>query len=78
MPKIHADPDFAGDIDVDLLTISDLADPAGMVHAAIELYGSSAVTAAARCALTAHFDRRKSDYNFWFTVFSKLESKQRH
>lgn len=54
------------------LTLWELSDPAAAVQAAIELYGSDAATAAAWCALTAHFDGRQSDYRFWCTVFSKL------
>ncbi|WP_181172746.1 hypothetical protein [Mesorhizobium sp. B2-1-5] len=54
------------------LTLWELADPNAMARAAIKLYGSNAATAAAHCALTAHFDGRTGDYRFWCTVFSEL------
>lgn len=58
------------------LTLWELAKPDAAAQAAIELYGSSAATAAAYCALTAHFDGRKGDYRFWCTVFSELDSNR--
>ncbi|MBZ9898326.1 MULTISPECIES: hypothetical protein [unclassified Mesorhizobium] len=50
------------------LTLWELADTRRMAQAAVELYGSSAATAAAHCALHAHFDGRESDYRFWCKV----------
>lgn len=72
MPTIHLDHydnSAAGDGN---LTLWELAGPTSAAQAAVELYGSSAATAAAWCALTAHFDGRKSDYRFWCTVFVEL------
>ncbi|TIP06463.1 MAG: hypothetical protein E5X72_01730 [Mesorhizobium sp.] len=54
------------------VAIWDGADAEAVAEKATELYGSYAVTAAAHCALAAHFDGRKSDYRFWFNVFSLL------
>lgn len=75
MPKIHSDY-FSSDDATENgnLTLWELTNPSATVQAAIELYGSSATTAAAWCALTAHFDGRKADYRFWCAVFSKLGS----
>jgi hypothetical protein len=56
------------------LTLWDFADPDEAVKVALDVYGSNATTAAAHCALTAHFDGRERDYRFWFAVFSKLNS----
>ncbi|WP_258052450.1 hypothetical protein [Mesorhizobium sp. INR15] len=74
MAKIHSDHFDAGTIDDSILTLWEFADPAAAVQAAIEIYGASATTAAAWCALTAHFDGRKGDYRFWCTVFSELNT----
>jgi hypothetical protein len=74
MPKIHLDhfgSSAAGNCN---LTLWELADPRTAGQAAIELYGSNAATAAAWCALTAHFDGRTGDYRFWCAVFSELGS----
>ncbi|MER8944508.1 hypothetical protein [Mesorhizobium sp. M0959] len=62
MPNIHSGHCDSADGDGDL-TLWELANPAAALRAAIELYGTSAVTAAAwcACALTAHFDGRKRD-----------------
>lgn len=71
MPKIQSDHFRTNSPGT--LTLWDLIDPEATAQAAIELYGSSAATAAAHCALTAHFDGRTSDYRFWCTVFSELD-----
>lgn len=75
MPKIHSDHFHAGNAGIGELTLWELADPDAAAQAAIELYGSSAATAAAHCALTAHFDGRTGDYRFWCTVFSELDCR---
>ncbi|KQU95522.1 hypothetical protein ASD12_23725 [Mesorhizobium sp. Root102] len=72
MPKIHSDHFRAGSAGIGNLTLWELADPDAMARAAIELYGPRAATAAAHCALTAHFDGRTGDYRFWCSVFSEL------
>lgn len=41
-------------------------------NAALEVYGADAITAAAHCALNAHFDGRERDYRLWLAVFTKL------
>jgi hypothetical protein len=41
--------------------------------ALVELYGSSAVTAAAHCAFSAHYDGRSEDFRFWFDAFMRLQ-----
>lgn len=43
------------------LTLWDLADPDEAANAALDVYGPDAATAAAHCALTAHFDGRERD-----------------
>jgi hypothetical protein len=70
--KIHSDDFCTGGAGSSTLTLWELADPGAAALAAIDVYGSSAATAAAWCALTAHFDGRESDYRFWCRVFSKL------
>jgi len=50
----------------------DFADPNEAANAALEIYGADAITAAAHCALNAHFDGRERDYRLWLAVFSKL------
>lgn len=55
-------------------TFSALATPNAAAQAAVELYGSSAATAAAYCALTARYDGRDLDYQFWFSVFQLLSA----
>jgi hypothetical protein len=57
------------------LTLAELADPSRAVQAAIEVYGLDAATAVAHCALTAHFDGRRSDCRFWCQVFRELGGK---
>ncbi|TPM97584.1 hypothetical protein FKO01_51925 [Mesorhizobium sp. B2-3-3] len=47
------------------MTIAELADPDRVIAACIEIYGSEAATAAAACALEAHFAGRGPDY--WFS-----------
>ena len=54
-------------------TFWDISDPGSAAKAASAVYGSRAVTAAAHCALAAHFDGRADDYRFWCTVFRELE-----
>lgn len=73
----HSDHFAAGSAGNGDLTLWELADPGAAVQAAIELYGASAATAAAFCALTAHFDGRQGDYRFWCTVFSELDGNRR-
>ncbi|TIQ37150.1 MAG: hypothetical protein E5X48_07215 [Mesorhizobium sp.] len=51
-------------------------DPVSAANAARAVYGSQAVTAAAHCALTAHFDGRSGDYRFWCAVFHELGGGQ--
>ncbi|WP_245460220.1 MULTISPECIES: hypothetical protein [unclassified Mesorhizobium] len=53
-----------------------IADPVRAANAARAVYGSHAATAAAHCALTAHFDGRNGDYRFWCTVFHELAGGQ--
>lgn len=72
MPKFHSQNCTTGHSGNRDLTLWDLTDPAAAARAAVALYGSNAATAAAHCALTAHFDGRSRDYRFWFTVFSEL------
>ncbi|WP_051371517.1 hypothetical protein [Mesorhizobium loti] len=73
MPKIHSDHVCAVGAGTDVLTLWELTDPDAAAQAAVELYGSSAATAAAHCAMTAHFDGRTRDYRFWCTVFHELD-----
>ncbi|TIL82367.1 MAG: hypothetical protein E5Y89_05450 [Mesorhizobium sp.] len=47
----------------------DEADAETVAEKITELCGSYAITAAAHCALDAHFDGRERDYHFWFNVF---------
>ncbi|RWL77971.1 MAG: hypothetical protein EOR69_28515 [Mesorhizobium sp.] len=56
----------------DGLNLWDFADPNEAANAALDVYGPDTITAAAHCALSAHFDGRERDYRFWFAVFSKL------
>ncbi|UVK50258.1 hypothetical protein DBIPINDM_007572 (plasmid) [Mesorhizobium sp. AR02] len=72
MLRNHRDNVGADASDRDDVTLWDLADPDEAVKAALEVYGPSAASAAADCALTAHFDGRDRDYRFWSAVFSKL------
>lgn len=75
MPKNcidHVGVDHVGGANI---TLWSLADPDAAVQAAVDVYGSSAATAAAYCALTAHFDGREDDYRFWSTVFSKVKRR---
>jgi hypothetical protein len=72
MPKIRSEKSPTGGPGIDDLTFWELADPDAAARAAIALYGPSAATAAAHCALTAHFDGRTRDYRFWCTVFYEL------
>jgi hypothetical protein len=72
VPKIHQRKSPTGGPTGNELSLWDLADPGAAVRAAVALYGSGAATAAAHCALTAHFDGRTRDYRFWCTVFHEL------
>lgn len=72
MAKIHCDDFCVLGVGNNNLTLWELTDPGAAALAAIDVYGSRAATAAAWCALTAHFDGRESDYRFWCRVFSKL------
>lgn len=56
------------------LNFWDFGDPGEAANAALKVYGTDAVTAAARCALNAHFDVRDRDYRFWFAVFLRLKA----
>lgn len=47
-------------------------DPDAAMQAAIALYGSRAVTAAAHCAWAAWCNNRETDYRFWFSIFLRL------
>lgn len=47
------------------------------VAAAISVYGRRALTAAAWCALNAHFDGRKEEYRLWADVFAELRVRSR-
>jgi hypothetical protein len=76
--KIHSDNCGAGNAGQGILTLWELADPGATAQAAIELYGMRAATAAAHCALRAHFDGREGDYRFWCTVFTELDRDRRH
>ena len=78
MPEIHFGQDIASYAGNGILTIWDLTNPQATAEAARELYGSHATTAAAWCALTAHFDGRNEDYRFWCAVFSRLGSVTEH
>jgi hypothetical protein len=60
------------DVAVGEISLWSTADPQRAAIAALDLYGSRAVTAAAYCALDAHFDGRKRDYHFWHAVFLRL------
>lgn len=53
------------------------ADPQSAAIAALDVYGPGALTAAAYCALDAHFDGRKHDYQFWHNVFLSLGGDRR-
>lgn len=70
--KIHFDLIGVDDSDNEGLTLWELTNPAAIARTATDLYGSRAATAAAYCALTAHFDGRQDDYRFWCTVFAQL------
>lgn len=54
------------------VALRDEADAETVAEKITDLYGSYAITAAAHCALDAHFDGRERDYHFWFNVFSLL------
>jgi hypothetical protein len=60
-----------GNIDVALW---DGIDPESAIDVALAVYGSSAVTAAAWCAVTARCDGREGDYRFWLDVFKRLRN----
>jgi len=60
------------------LRLSDFADPSDAVIAAIELYGPEARTAAAYCAMEAHFAGRPADFRFWCSVFRDLNRAKLH
>ena len=71
---IEADIFRHGTTDNSDTTLWTFASPGAAAHAAVELYGSSAATAAAYCALTARYDGRNPDYRFWFAVFKLLRA----
>lgn len=77
MPKVYSDQFSNRDNSNSDLTLWELVDSTAAVQAALELYGSSAATAAAWCALNAHFDGRKGDYRFWCEVFAELGTTHR-
>jgi len=52
-----------------------MTDPEIAAEAAISLYGASAATAAAWCAVIARCDGRTADYDFWRAVFTKLREE---
>ncbi|WP_292442261.1 hypothetical protein, partial [Mesorhizobium sp.] len=54
------------------LALWELSNPQAASEAAIALYGSSAATAAAWCAVSARCDGREADYRFWLAVFAQL------
>ncbi|WP_292668562.1 hypothetical protein [Mesorhizobium sp.] len=54
------------------LALWELSNPQAATEAAIALYGSSATTAAAWCAVSARCDGREADYRFWLAVFAQL------
>ena len=54
------------------LALWELSNPQAATEAAIALYGPSAATAAAWCALCARSDGREADYRFWLAVFVQL------
>ena len=60
------------------LRLSDFVDPSDAVNAAIELYGPEAQTAAAYCAMEAHFAGRPADFRFWCSVFRDLTRANIH
>jgi hypothetical protein len=72
VPKIHPGTSTIDASPSNDLTLWDLTNTDAAVRAATALYGASAATAAAHCALTAHFDGRARDYRFWCTVFHEL------
>jgi hypothetical protein len=41
-----------------------------------DVFGTEAVTAAARCALVARNEGRDSDYRFWLAVFNDLRGEE--
>ena len=57
------------------LRLSDFADPNDAVIAAIELYGPEAQTAAAYCAMEAHFAGRPADFHLWCEVFRVFKTR---
>ncbi|MGO4637664.1 hypothetical protein AB4Z43_04425 [Mesorhizobium sp. 2RAF45] len=57
------------------LRLSDFADPNDAVIAAIELYGPEAQTAAAYCAMEAHFAGRLADFRLWCEVFRVFKTR---
>jgi hypothetical protein len=60
------------------LRLSDFVDPTDAVNAAVELYGPEAQTAAAYCALEAHFAGRPADFRLWCSVFRELARANIH
>ncbi|MBZ9709825.1 hypothetical protein LB543_24245 [Mesorhizobium sp. ESP7-2] len=54
------------------LRLSDFASPSDAADAAIDLYGPEAQTAAAYCAMEAHFAGRLADFHLWCAVFQDL------
>lgn len=65
----------ASSLDQASLDIWDFADPDEAANAALEVYGADAITAAAHCALNAHFDGRERDYRLWLKVFLQLKNE---
>lgn len=74
MPRSHRDRAAPNAADRGSLTLWDFADPDEAAKATLDVYGPDATTAAAHCALTAHFDGRERDC-FWFAVFSQLKHR---
>ncbi|MDW6023309.1 hypothetical protein SAZ10_16245 [Mesorhizobium sp. BAC0120] len=60
---------YGGDV-----AVWDGVDPEWVAEAALAVYGPSAATAAAWCAVTARCDGREADYRFWFRVFARLSA----
>jgi hypothetical protein len=60
------------------LVLSDIADPVAAAKAARDVYGPDATTAAAYCAMEAHFAGRTADFHFWLGVFRDLAKSEAH
>lgn len=55
------------------LSIWEFTDCEAATMKAIEIYGCDAMTAAAHCGLSAHFNGRERDFRFWVKVFRLLQ-----